>query len=70
MFVQDIGSKEDTELNGQGLTLSWRELSVETPDTVSLLEIGRFFRSGALGRQRIRRGYAGRYYRFYVTLSN
>ena len=31
MFVQDIGSKEDTELNGQGLTLSWRELSVETP---------------------------------------
>ena len=31
MFTQDIGSKEDTELNGQGLTLSWRELSVETP---------------------------------------
>jgi hypothetical protein len=28
--MQDVGSKEDTELSREDLTLSWRELSVES----------------------------------------
>jgi len=28
--MQDVGSKEDTELCPEDLTLSWRELSVES----------------------------------------
>ncbi len=28
--MQDVGSKENTELSGEDLTLSWRELSVES----------------------------------------
>ncbi len=38
--MQDIGGKEDTELSKENLTLCWREFSVESLDTVSLLEIG------------------------------
>lgn len=33
--MQDIGSKEDTELDREDLTLSCRELSVECVDRVS-----------------------------------
>ncbi len=28
--MQDVGSKEDTELSSEDLTLSWRELSVQS----------------------------------------
>ena len=28
--MQDVGNKEDTELSREDLTLSWRELSVES----------------------------------------
>jgi hypothetical protein len=30
MFMQEVGSKEDTELSRKNLTLSWRELPVES----------------------------------------
>jgi hypothetical protein len=70
MFTQDIGSKEDTELNGQGLTLSWRELSVETPghcQSVGNWTSSPEWRAGnAANTQRLR----WRYYRFHVMLSN
>lgn len=38
VFIQDVGSKEDTEISREDLTLRWKELPVETLDTVSLLE--------------------------------
>jgi len=28
--MQDVGSKEDTELSSEDLTVSWRELSVQS----------------------------------------
>jgi hypothetical protein len=30
VFMQDVGNKEDTELSREDLTLSWRELPVES----------------------------------------
>jgi hypothetical protein len=30
MFMQDVGSKEDTQLSREVLTLTWRELPVES----------------------------------------
>jgi len=30
MFMQDVGSKENTELSREDLSLSWRELPVES----------------------------------------
>jgi hypothetical protein len=44
--MQDIGGKKDTELSKENLTLCWREFSVESLDTVSLLEIGCCFPRG------------------------
>jgi hypothetical protein len=44
--MQDVGSKEDTELGRKALALSWRELPVESLDTVSLLAMD-VFREGS-----------------------
>jgi hypothetical protein len=43
MFMQDIGSKEDTELTRQHLALSQESCLSNPLDTVSLLEIGCLF---------------------------
>jgi len=40
VLIQDVDSKENTELSSEDLTLDWRETSVESLDTVSPLEIG------------------------------
>jgi hypothetical protein len=41
MFMQDAADKEDAELGEDEVMLGWRGWRVESPDTVSLLEIGR-----------------------------
>jgi len=56
MFMQDIGSKEDTELSRQELTFSWRELYVESPGHCQPVGNWIFFPRTARGTHRIRRG--------------
>jgi len=56
MFMQDIGSKEDTELSRQELTLSWRELCVESPGHCQPVGNWIFLPRATQRTHRIRRG--------------
>jgi len=49
--MQDVGSKEDTELSSEDLTLSWRSCLFNPLDSVSLLEIGCFSREVSKNRR-------------------
>jgi hypothetical protein len=44
--MQDVGNKEDTELGKGGITLSWRELPVESLGHCQSIGIGVFFPEG------------------------